>query len=353
MLDDVKKILFLLRSDARVKSGGDLVQAKFYQKVLEEKVACKVYFFHELSLSEIKEVNWDLVQVFNVSRLHENMALLQGVKYRRLLLSPIVQPGFKFGFKLVVKNFIRNFLWNRSSFHHFLKEPEELLGRFEGFVFLSEAERAAFFKSFPAYVRSENVIYHNGVADGMAVDGYERVFDFIAVGRIEPKKRVVEAVDAVARVEPKSLFVCIGGINWYHPLYLLKFFLRVLKGNVIYLGKRDPSVVYEFMRRTRILLNFSELEVSPLVDLEALACGCNVISTTYSYSHLPDSDYFSRIDVKDMSRCFAAIRKSLDSRGGERMKISTWAENSNAYLDLVGQFLEVNENNGVVECAAP
>lgn len=349
----VKNILFVLRSDAATKGGGDLVQAKFYQNVLEAEIACKVCFFHELSLSEIKEVNWDLVQVFNVSRLHENMALLQGVKYRRLLLSPILQPGFKFSLKLAVKNFIRNFLWNRSSVHHFLKEPEELFGRFDGFVFLSEAERVAFFKSFPAYAGSENVIYHNGVADGMVVGEYERVFDFIVVGRIEPKKRVVEAVDAVAEVAPKSLFVCIGGINWYHPSYGFKFFLRVLKGNVIYLGKRDPSVVYEFMRRTRVLLNFSELEVSPLVDLEALACGCNVVSTTYSYSHLPDSECFSRIDVKDMSQCYAAIIKSFDSEGCERLKINTWAENSSAYLDLVGQFLEVTENNGVVECVAP
>ncbi|MEO4046307.1 glycosyltransferase [Pseudomonas sp. CAU 1711] len=353
MLDDFKKILFLLRSDAGVKSGGDLVQAKFYQRVLEERIACKVYFFHELPLAEVKKVSWDLVQVFNVSRLHENMALLQGVKYRRLLLSPIVQPGFRFGLRLAVKNFIRNCLWDRASFHHFLKEPEELLGRFDGFVFLSEAESEAFFKSFPACAGGESVIYQNGVADEIAHGEHERFFDFIVVGRIEPKKRVVEAVDAVAKAAPNSLLVCIGGINWYHPSYCFKFFLRVLKGNVIYLGRRDPSVVYGFMRRARVLLNFSELEVSPLVDLEALACGCNVVSTTYSYSHLSDSERYCRVDVKDMEQCFAAITQSLGSEGCKCMKINTWVENSGAYLGLVRQFLEVNEDYGVAECIAP
>ncbi|SCY47656.1 glycosyltransferase [Pseudomonas flexibilis] len=341
-------VLFLLRSDAGIKPGGDLVQARFYQKVLEEKNSCKVFFSHDLTMREIREISWDLVQVFNISRLHENMALLRGVEFRSLLLTPIMQPGFSFGSKLVVKNFIRGLLWGRASLQY-LRSPSELLNQFDGFVFLSDAERSAFFASFPAYSASDNAIYQNGVADGLAADGHPRFFDFMVAGRIEPKKRVVEAVEAVAKAAPKSILVCVGGINWYHPIYCLKFFLQVLKGNVVYLGRRDPSVVYDFMRRAKVLLNFSELEVSPLVDLEALACGCYVVSTIYSYSHLPDGERYVRIDVKDISQCFVAIRKSLESDGNIFMKINTWAENSGAYHGLVNRMFKANKNDGVDE----
>lgn len=349
----IKNVLFVLRSDAPAKGGGDLLQARFYQRVLEENISCKVYFAHELTKLEVEKINWDLIQVFNISRLHENMAFLQGVKYKKLVCVPIIQPGFRFGVKLALKNYIRSLIWNRTSFRHFLKDPEKLLSCFDGFVFLSEAERAAFFKSFPASAGSVNAIFQNGVAEELGVGVGERFFDFIIVGRIEPKKRVVEAVDVVTEAAPKSLLVCVGGINWYHPYYCFMFFLQLLKGQVIYLGKRDPSVVYDFMRRSRVLLNFSELEVSPLVDLEALACGCNVVSTIYSYSHLPDGEYFKRIDVRDVSQCSAEVSRSLELKSCERMKINTWAENSGAYQGLVRRLLEANENNGVGECVAP
>lgn len=62
-----------------------------------------------------------------------------------------------------------------------------------------------------------------------------------------------------------------------------------------------------------------------------------------------DGERYVRIDVKDISQCFVAIRKSLESDGNIFMKINTWAENSGAYHGLVNRMFKANKNDGVDE----
>ncbi|MNC21722.1 Glycosyl transferases group 1 [compost metagenome] len=337
MTDYYSKILFVLRIDASIKGGGDLVQAKHYQKILEEELTCKVYFAHDLTKSELKNVEWDVVQLFNISRLHENMTTIAELRYKRILLTPILQPGFIFDFKALIKTIIRGLLWRTFSLTLARQSTNTILQQFDGFVFLSDSEKKAFFLQFPILNKKENTIFHNGVAEGLTIGAQPRIFDFIIVGRVEPKKRVIEAIDTVSTVTPKPLLLCVGGVNWYHPIYCAKFFLRVLRGNVVYLGKKESAAVFQFMRMTKTLLNFSELEVSPLVDLEALACGCNVISTIYSFPHQPISNHYERIDVKIEELCVRAIRHSLTDRPLSELKINTWKENSSAYIKMIGE----------------
>lgn len=94
------------------------------------------------------------------------------------------------------------------------------------------------------------------------------------------------------------------------------------------------------MKNSRILLNFSELEVSPLVDLEALKCGCSVISTKYSYSHLDDFNSFVRIDVKNETECINAINQMLlnVSNNFKHDKVQSWLDNSVQYISLISYF---------------
>lgn len=334
-----KTALFILRSDAAQKTGGDLVQAEFYKKILETNIGFEVFFSHKLRQNEIQTRQWDLVHIFNISRIQENIATLANASYKKIILSPILQPGVAFGWKLSIKNYIRNLFNGRISIKYFAKLPPHYLRRFDGFVFLSERERQAFLETFPFCVNAQQSIYQNGVIPGLSATDTERVFDYITVSRIEPKKRVNELIDTVSAAAPDSLLVCVGGLNWYHPFYCLKFLVRVSKGKVLYLGKRPAPIVYAFMKRTKTLLNFSEIEVSPLVDLEALACGCNVISTKYSYAHLEECDRYRRIDVKDDWQCAQAVRESLHSPRPSSLEIGTWEGNSADYENLVNNLL--------------
>jgi glycosyltransferase involved in cell wall biosynthesis len=329
------KVLFVLRTDAGVKGGGDLVQAKQYQSILESELPCKVYFAHDLSASQLQAIDWHTIQLFNISRLHENMATINGVKCERMILTPILQPGFKFDLKSLIKTIIKGLIWRRFSIKLLNQSIYDLLDRIDAFVFLSELEKSAFIKMFPKYSTKASAVFNNGVSEGHDAGNQKRIFDLLIVGRVEPKKRVNETIDTVSNIHPRPSLIYIGGLNWYHPFYCIKFFLRVLRGQVIYLGKQQPSSVFDVMKTTKTLLNFSELEVSPLVDLEALACGCNVVSTIYSFPHQPVSQHFERIDVKSNKDCESAIVSALKNQAGFEIKINTWSENSHAYLKMI------------------
>lgn len=335
------KFLFCLRGDAAFKSGGDIVQARHYKEVLEKNFDCEVVFYHEANRRAVREIIWDVVIVFNVSRLQENYSYFSALSYHRIILCPIVQPGFCFSFRLTIKNFIRGLLGGQGFLAFLNNSPLSILEKFDGFVFLSKSERLSFHSKFSMTENIPSVIYCNGVSENISVGVGERVFDFIVVGRVEPKKCVVELIDSVNEVRPDALLLCVGGVNWYHPIYSLKFYTRVLKGQVVYLGKRNPETVYGLMRQTKTLLNFSELEVSPLVDLEALASGCRVVSTIYSYTHLESNEWFLRIDVKDSSQRELAISNTSNDACSFSPNIPTWSENAHDYIAFINSFLKL------------
>lgn len=335
-----RNILFILRVDASIKGGGDLVQATWYKEILEQQLGYKVYFAHEYTLRELRNKHWDLVQLFNISRLFENYALVRELSYNSLLLTPIMQPGFSFDVKSIIKSMIRIVLTGKLSLLSFKNKPKNMLQLFDGVVFLSNLEREAFNRSFPENNIKNQILFENGVDERLHNDGRFALIDFIVVGRIEPKKRIIEAIDMVSSVNLDLTFISIGGLNWYHPIYCIRFLLRVLTGKVIYFGKRKEIVVANCMKVSNTLLNFSELEVSPLVDLEALACGCRVISTIYSYSHLIENERYVSIDVKNNEACLSAIRASLETIPTQASYVKTWHENAGQYVTLVNALVE-------------
>lgn len=337
-------ILFVLRADAKIKGGGDIVQAENYQKVLESAFPCHVKLIHELSSKELYSTQWDMVHIFNISRIYECIFLLKGVKYKKAVLSPIMQPSFDLNLKVFLKSWLRlTFLYRRIVFLR-RSSATSVLDLFSAFVFLSRDEKNAFYAMFPLASGTEAVVFHNGVDKFPVKQDFYRFFDYLIVGRIEPKKRVVEALDVLHKVENDKRYVAVlGGINWYHPIYSIKFFIRVLKGHSIYLRKGSKSQVIKLMKSSKMLINFSELEVSPLVDLEALACGCSVVSTIYSFTHISEFERFVRVDVLDEHACISAINK-LDhcdsSTQVPNIDVRSWGENSFGYKDLVFRLVQ-------------
>lgn len=336
-------ILFILRCDANKKAGGDLIQAEQYKKVLEMKINnAAIFFYHELSSQQINSKIWDIVQVFNISRLYENIFYLKHVRYKKLIFTPILQPGFKFDKLLKFKTVVKLFFFKKRFIP--LSDEVEFLKKIDAIVFLSTFERQAFYLLFPFLSSVTNVVYCNGVnSDGIDDFPYcnDRLFDYIIVGRIEPKKRVIEAINIVKKNNKGSTIICIGGLNWYNPFYCIMFLYKIISGKAIYCGGQSSKVVFFLMKNSRILLNFSELEVSPLVDLEALKCGCSVISTKYSYSHLDDFNGFVRIDVKNETECINAINQmQLDACSNfKHDKVKSWLDNSVQYISLISYFL--------------
>lgn len=328
-------ILFVVRLDAHCKSGGDLVQAKAYKRELEQYAGNQVSFAHAISREKLFGIEWDVVQLFNISRLYENLETIKHVRYRKLLLTPIMQPGFSFNQTLFLKAFIRGLFF--GSFISFPRKEfvKQSLSRFDGFVFLSNLEYKDFYDKFDFLKMVPFTIYHNGISDTLP-NYYERLFDFIVVGRIEPLKGVIRAIKAVRRFNKAATICCVGALNWYHPVYCLCFLSYVIRGNVIFTGKRSSEFVATLFQQSSVLLNMSELEVSPLVDLEALACGCSVISTIYSYTHLSENDRYIRVDVKYDDSIHDALLKIADvNNKSDKILIPTWKDNSYGYIKFI------------------
>lgn len=232
------KILFVLRCDAKKKAGGDLIQAEQYKKILEMKINnAAVFFSHELSVQQINSETWDIVQLFNISRLYENVFSLRNVRYKKLILTPILQPGFKFNKMLKFKAVVRFFILKKGFIS--LTDEIKFLKKIDAIVFLSTSERQAFYFLFPFLLSVTNVVYCNGVNSDV-IDNFQfnndRLFDYIIVGRIEPKKRVIEAINIVNKSNKGSMVICIGRLNWYNPLYCIIFLYKILSGKAIYLG---------------------------------------------------------------------------------------------------------------------
>jgi glycosyltransferase involved in cell wall biosynthesis len=106
----------------------------------------------------------------------------------------------------------------------------------------------------------------------------DRDIDLIVVGRVEPRKRTLELARLAAR---RGLRLTVVG-----PLYAAdtpfgEEFRELLSRSpsVTWKGSVSADEVLEFMGRSKVLINASWVEVQSLVELEAAHLGCYVVSS--------------------------------------------------------------------------
>jgi len=166
-----------------------------------------------------------------------------------------------------------------------LKAQLGLLGLVDACICLSPAEvdslRVDFGYDGPSWV------VPNGVSDeflALLPSGQTAQRKGIAVvGRIERRKNSVNLVRVLRETGIPTAF--IGQINPNERAYGQEFLREVhASAQVSYRGPLSRAAVAEELSRTRLHVLASFAEVFPLVDLEALACGCAVVTTKYSLS---------------------------------------------------------------------
>ena len=106
----------------------------------------------------------------------------------------------------------------------------------------------------------------------------------IVVGRIEPRKNSLR-VCRLAEIAQRHV-VFVGEPLWGETSFLETFRRAVLRSHY---ARWIPGVrrleMAQIYSHSSFLLNASFVEVSPLVDIEALACGCPVATTKYALHH--------------------------------------------------------------------
>lgn len=138
----------------------------------------------------------------------------------------------------------------------------------------------------------------------------------LSVGRIEPRKRQLEA--ARICVEEKIACKFIGSPNPATMTYVEEFSKLVeMHSNLTWEGEKSHSDVVDEMRKSRVFVNCSWVEVQSLVDIEANTAGCAIYTTTTGSTaeYLPDSTRsFPLDDLRSLLLAAAADANAGQSR---------------------------------------
>lgn len=122
---------------------------------------------------------------------------------------------------------------------------------------------------------------HGDVAEDLIAQARDAV---LLVGRIEARKNNLNLARILEEAGQKSVF--IGRVNPNEPAYTAEF-SRTIEPyrHVRWITGVPRQTLAAFYGVGKMLLNGSYVEVSPLVDIEALSCGCPVATTRYALHH--------------------------------------------------------------------
>ena len=168
---------------------------------------------------------------------------------------------------------------------------------------------------------------------------------FLYLGTLEPRKNLITLLRAFSKIRYKidQKLVVVGGRGWYyHDIFDLVKKLSI-KEKVVFLGYLPDEVLVNIYNLADLFVYPSLYEGFGLPPLEAMACGCPVI--TSNTSSLPEAvgDAGIMIDPNDvealareMARVLAdeKLRKEMSEKGLARAKLFSWEKCARETLQL-------------------
>lgn len=339
-------ICFVARQDFVTKPGGDTVQWQMYDRAAQAAGWRTVAWFDDKPRPPA-----DVYHAFNIDRPLELYPKLRQAREagRPFVLSTIHHPnpwlekfrtlhppGGRMGALFYrspvgrsvaagesVKELAR--LIRQGRFGHLAdlvpgwsSRVRWLLREASAVTLLAGAERPWLERDFGVAIEpARAVVLPNWVEGISAVAGpvdVEAARDAIlVVARIEARKNVLQTARWLESAGLKTLF--LGRPNPNEPDYAREF-EQVVGGarHVRWVPGVPRETLAGFYGVGRTLLNASYVEVSPLVDIEALAQGCPVITTRYALHHelLPAGT--PQVDPYHEASVIAAVRQPTARR---------------------------------------
>lgn len=307
------KIAFLTRVDAFEKNGGDTYQLQMYKKYFEMD-GFQVSIVTSLIIPEGFDfyilVNMDrpieLIEYYNQLKklslerktlflpIHHSYEAIDYFEknHRQGTLGVISKFTNSFHQREKIKNIIRGLKYKKllkaSYFHLFIdykKIIQEIIKNVRAVVLIAEDEKDSIEKDFDVKIPYSFVV-NNGVDLKESNAKQLRIkndIDILVCGRIEARKNSLAIAQRFARTDYRVVFV--GAINNNDKKYANAFLKTVeTNANILYLGRVSPEKMPEIYMNSRIHLSASWFEVASLVDLEAYAYGCHVISSTHGHT---------------------------------------------------------------------
>ncbi|HCK02677.1 MAG TPA: hypothetical protein DHV72_22005 [Serratia grimesii] len=364
------KIAFLTRIDAFDKNGGDTYQIEMYKKYLEEAE-------HDVEIITNLTVpsNKDFYILVNLDRplelviYYEKIAALNLTK-KMLLLSihhnydcidfyeKNIRTGiFSIPLKLLrthnqrekLKNIARAIKYAelrryvlKHCFIDYKTKSKDIINNAQAILLIANGERKIIRDDFGIELKSTFLI-KNGVDLVESVGLTEnklRDIDILICGRIEPRKNSLSLARYLKKTKFKVIFA--GSVNPNANDYCNEF-IELVDGseNIEYLGRVSPDDMPSLYSRAKVNLSASWFEVASLVDLEAYAYGCHVISSENGHTsdYLGErAQYISPSDINSLDTILPALMAEKNDKLSQYDFIKnnfTWKRAANTLADVL------------------
>jgi len=160
-------------------------------------------------------------------------------------------------------------------------------------------------------------------------------------GRIESRKNQLFLL-SVAEVLPNYKFVFMGAPNKSEMAYVNDFLKKVSElPNVKFLSPRGLSEFKEYLISADVVLTASWFEVTSLIELEVLACSKKLVTASRSYN----DSFFSnslKFNFNDVESCKNTIIRAVSSSNIDRVVTGEYPSRDNilcSYIDEVTEIL--------------
>jgi glycosyltransferase involved in cell wall biosynthesis len=227
----------------------------------------------------------------------------------------------------------------------------EMLRQSDRVLVLSWKERDDIKRDCPGSETCHYIRVRNGLAEQKKQAGCgdlaSRDIDVCVFGRIEARKNQLAILEALEALNVSGVFA--GAENFYHSKYCKLFKQRIASSGSRYLGCLPPAETVHVMRRAKVHVSASWFEVLSLVDLEAYAAGCQVVSSRCGGTQEVLGDQAEYVDPASVHDIERAIMKQLGrwslqretGEGPSRVPLETWGEISEQlramYQDVLRQ----------------
>ncbi|EOD9046546.1 glycosyltransferase family 4 protein [Klebsiella quasipneumoniae] len=327
------KISFLTRVDCFDKYGGDTYQIEQYKKHLESygetvTINCNLNFpkdsdFYILvNLDRPIELNiyYAMLKKFHLEEkaillpIHHSLDAINKFELhsRSGWLGFVSKIITKYNTREKIKNIYRaiNYpILRKAAFLHLFVDYDsklkEILKQVNYCIVLSFTEIENIKKDYGVDISEKAVLVRNGVdlIPELSDNIDNRDIDVLVCGRIEERKNSLAILRELGQTNLTVVFV--GGENLNNKKYVTRFKNEISKySNITFIGKKKPEDLISLYRHSRFHVSASWFEVASLVDLEAYAYGCQVISSTEGSTHeyLKDNArYISPHNIKSLT----------------------------------------------------
>jgi len=170
------------------------------------------------------------------------------------------------------------------------------------------------------------------------------------VGMIEPRKNLARLVEAFKNAKDRNTKLVIVGKKGWHTKELSNTIKKVeLQNDVIFTGYVPDEDLIMFYNATEFFIYPSLYEGFGIPVIEAMACGCPVITSNISSMKEISGDSAILVEPQNVENITTAIkkllknkslRKELSKSGIERAKFFTWKITAEKTLDVYNKVLD-------------